>query len=123
MAACVLNAPLPVNHLPIQLCAIPSRMVIRPFVPADEPLPAGSTACTRAQCLANRVLDLGEPELREELARVVASLSDRHRGIEDVLLRRFHEVNGLMIAARPVSDDQAHLIGAYFCEEYSYKQR
>ena len=69
MAACVLNAPLPVNHLPIQLCAIPSRMVIRPFVPADEPLPAGRTQPVRAQCLADRVLDLGEPALHAELAR------------------------------------------------------
>ena len=112
---------LPLNHLPIQLRADPARVVIQPFVPADDPPPADSPERTRAQRLADRVLDLDEAEVREELARVVASLSDRHRGIEDVLLRRFHEVNGLMIAARPVSDDQAHLIGAYFCEEYSFE--
>lgn len=121
MAACVPNAPLSVNHLPIQLRADPARVVIRPFVPADEPLPPGGTQPTRAQCLANRVLDLGEPELHDELVRVIAALSDRHRGIEQVLLRRFHEVNGQMIAARTVSDAQALLIGAYFCEEYSFE--
>lgn len=111
----------PVNHLSIQLRADPARVVIRPFVPADDPLPAGSTALTRAQCLADRVLALTEPELRAELARVIATLSDRHRNVEDVLLRRYHEVNGLMIAARAVSSEQAHLIGAYFCEEYSFE--
>lgn len=111
----------PVNHLPIQLRADPARVVIRPFVPADEPLPPGSSEPTRAQCLADRVLDLSEPEFRDELARVITSLSDRHRNIEEVLLRRFHEVNGLMIAARPVSSEQAHLIGAYFCQEYSFE--
>lgn len=111
----------PVVHLPIQLRADPLRVVIRPFVPADEPLPPGSAEPSRAQCLADRVLALSQTDLREELARVIASLSDRHRGTEDVLMRRFHEVNGQMIAARPVSDDQAHLIGAYFCEEYSFE--
>jgi predicted GH43/DUF377 family glycosyl hydrolase len=113
--------PLSVNHLPIQLRADPSRVVIRPFVPADEPLPPGSTQTTRAQCLADRVLGLSEIELQVELVRVVAGLSERHRNIEDVLLRRFHEVSGQLIAARAVSDAQALLIGAYFCEEYSFE--
>jgi predicted GH43/DUF377 family glycosyl hydrolase len=121
MAARVPNTPLSPNHLPIQLRADPARVVIRPFVPAGEPVPAGSSKPTRAQCLANRVLELGEPELRKELARVIANLSDRHRVIEDVLLRRFHEVNGLMIAPCAVSDAQALLIGAYFCEEFSFE--
>lgn len=112
---------LPVIHLPIQLRADPSRVVIRPFVPADEPLPPCSTEKSRAQCLADRVLALSERDLRSELARVIASLSDRHRDIEEVLLRRYHEVNGQMIAAQPVSNMQAHLIGAYFCEEYSFE--
>lgn len=114
-------ANIPVHHVPIQLRADPSRVVIRPFVPADEPLPAGSAALTRAQCLADRVLALSPTELQHELARVIASLSDRHRGTQDVLLRRFHEVNGMRIAARAVNSEQAHLIGAYFCEEYSFE--
>ncbi len=111
----------PLHLVPIQLRADPARVVIRPYVPADEPRPAGSTALTRAQCLADRVLALSPAELQDELARVIASLSDRHRGVEDVLLRRFHEVNGMMIAARTVDSEQAHLIGAYFCEEYSFE--
>ena len=111
----------PVTHLSIQLRADPARVVIRPFVPADEPLLPGSAELTRAQCLTDRVLALTAAELRAELTRVIASLSDRHRNIEEVLLRRYHEVNGLMIAARAVSSEQAHLIGAYFCEEYSFE--
>ena len=111
----------PVNRLAVQLRADPARVVIRPFTPADDPPLEGSTARTRAQKLADRVLDLSDTEFREELARVIAGVSARHRGIEDVLLRRFHEVNGKMISARPVSSEQAHLIGAYFCEEYSFE--
>ena len=112
---------LPATHLPIQLRADPARVVIRPFVPADEPRPAGSTARTRAQGLADRVLGLSEDGLRDELARVIATLAERHRDIEALLLRRYHKVNGLLIAPDPVSSDQAHLLGAYFCEEYSFE--
>lgn len=116
-----MTSTVPVRYLAIQLRADTARVVIRPFTPADDPLPEGSTGKTRAQTLADRVLDLHEPEFRNELARVIASLSTRHRGIEEVLLRRFHEVNGQMISARPVNSEQAHLIGAYFCEEYSFE--
>jgi predicted GH43/DUF377 family glycosyl hydrolase len=112
-------APVPVIHLPILLRADPLRVVIRPFIPADDPLQPGSPG--RAQRLANRVLALSPDELGAELARVVGSLSDRHRGIEDVLQRRFDEVNGMMIAPGPANTAQAHLIGAYFCEEYSFE--
>lgn len=110
-----------VHHLAVQLRADPKRVVIRPFTPADDPLPAGSTGPTRAQSLADRVLDLPDAEFRCELARVLASLSARHRGIGDVLLRRFHEVNGQMISARPIGTERAQLIGAFFCEEYSFE--
>jgi hypothetical protein len=110
-----------VKHLPIQLRADPARVVIRPFTPADEPPPPGSSRQTRAQGLADRVFDLSDDDVGDELARVIASLSKRHRNISEVLLRRFHEVNGVMIAAREVRTDQAHLLGAYFCEEYSFE--
>ena len=98
---------LTVERLPLVLRANPSRVVIRPFVPADDPTPVGTSAISRAQCLADRVLALDPMELQTEWARVVASLADRHRNVEDVLMRRFHEVNGGMIAARAVSDAQA----------------
>lgn len=116
-----MTSSVPVHPLPIQLRADPSRVVIRPFIPADSPLLPGSIEKTRAQCLADHVLGLPEAALEAELTRVVASLTDRHRGIEDVLLRRFHEVNGPMIAPCEASRAQAHLIGAYFCEEYSFE--
>ena len=79
MAARVPIAPLSPNHLPIQLRADPARVVIRPFVPADEPLPAGRTQPVRAQCLADRVLDLGEPAVHAELARERCKIQLRAR--------------------------------------------
>ena len=108
-------------HLPIVLRADPARVVLRPFTPADDPPQPGSAIPSRAQGLANRVLALGKAELDEELARVITSLATRHRDVKDVLLRRFHEVSSDMIWAQPMSPAQQHLIGAYFCEEYSFE--
>ncbi len=105
-------------HLPIVLRSDATRVVLRPFTPSDDPAPPGPS---RAQGLANRVLTLPMAELEAELTRVIASLTDRHRGIEEVLLRRYHEVSGAMIAAEPLNRPQQLLIGAYFTEEYSFE--
>ena len=82
------------DHLQIILRPDPARVVIRPFVPADDPAPRDRP---RAQRIADRVRALTKTELTEELARVTAGLSERHRDVEAVLLRRYHEVNGLLI--------------------------
>jgi len=113
-----MDQEIPITHLPIVLRADPTRVVLRPFTPADDAPPPGET---RAQDLANRVLALPPAELDAEVERVLASLSDRHRGIEDVLLRRYHEVSGAIIAAQPMNRTQQLLVGAYFSEEYSFE--
>ncbi|CAN5138321.1 glycoside hydrolase family 130 protein [soil metagenome] len=110
-----------INHLPVQLRADPARVVLRPFIPADDPLPPGSSIATRAQGLAGRVMALPQRDLDEELTRVIVSMTDRHRNVEKVLMRRFQEVNGSLFAALTASTPQALLIGAYFCEEYSFE--
>jgi len=115
------NHSVPVNHLPIQLHADPARVVIRPFFPADETQPADCTRTTRAQGLANHVLAMSQIELEEAVAQVIGSISDRHRQMEEVLMRRFHEISGELIHVGPVSPLQAQLLGAYFCEEYSFE--
>ncbi|WP_244624684.1 glycoside hydrolase family 130 protein [Sphingomonas sp. So64.6b] len=101
--------------------ADPSRVVIRPFMPADDPPAFASAGCSRAQRVANRVLSLDETQLRHEWERVSDGLSNRHRDIEVILSRRFHEVNGLVIDPGSVTSTQALLIGGYFSEEYSFE--
>ncbi len=110
-----------VAHLPLLLKPDPSRVVIRPFAPADDDPEFASSDRTRAQRIADRVLALEPADVFEELHGIVATLSDHHRDVESVLLRRFHDINGLSIAAASVSDDQAHLIGGYFSEEYAFE--
>ena len=114
-------AIVPVTHLSIVLHADPTRVVIRPFTPADEPRPVGDASPSRAQALANRVLGLGPVELDEELARVIGTLSDRHREVEAVLLRRFDEINGTLFVVPPLGRSSALLLGAYFSQEYSFE--
>ena len=110
-----------ITHVPIQLRADPSRVVIRPFVPADDPVGLPSRPRPRAQRIVDRVLALDDTAIQAELDYVSASLADRHRDVEHVLRRRFHEINGLLIDHCPAKGGQALLIGAYFSEEYAFE--
>ena len=110
-----------ITHLPIALRADPTRVVIRPFFPADDDPANGSNGPTRSQRIADRILGLDDTDLAAETTRVVSDLSDRHANIEKILTRRFHEVNGLTINHCKVSADQTSLIGAFFSEEYSFE--
>ncbi|MFA6117923.1 MAG: glycoside hydrolase family 130 protein [Sphingomonas sp.] len=103
-------------HPAIHVTPDPTRLVIRPFAPAE---PDPSTG--RADRLADRVMALSDAALRDELYHVIAHLAERHRDIEQVLMRRFEAINGLIIANRPASAEQAQLIGAYFSEEYAFE--
>ncbi len=109
------------THLPITLRPDPSRVVIKPFAPAEDPPGYVSQGRPRAQRIADRVLALDSVSLAQELRRVTDRLTEHHRDAAHILLRRFHDVNGLMIDHCAVSNDQALLIGAYFSEEYSFE--
>jgi predicted GH43/DUF377 family glycosyl hydrolase len=110
-----------VSHAKILLQPDPTRVVIRPFIPAEDEPEFATAGCTRAQRIADRVLGLDPTDVTDELRDIVANLSEHHRDVERMLLRRYHEINGLSIAAASVSPDQAHLIGAYFSEEYAFE--
>lgn len=110
-----------VTRLPVLLRSDPARVVIRPYTPAADPKGFDQGDRPRAQRIADRVLALDEAELREELRRLLTDFSGRHRDVESVFLRRFQEVNGLIICKCEVSRDRALLIGAYFSNEYSYE--
>jgi predicted GH43/DUF377 family glycosyl hydrolase len=109
-----------ITHSRVILKPDPSRTVIRPFSPAD---PQGfvDKDHPRAQRIVDRVLALDDAALHDALKRVNGSLADRHANIEDSLLRRFHEIEGLTIDRNRIGQDQALLIAAYFSEEYSFE--
>ena len=109
------------THLPIALRADPSRVVIRPFVPAENPSSLTPPPRPRSQRIADRVLAMDQSSIRAELEQVAVNLADRHGDVQEVFQRRFHEVNGLLIDHCSVRAEQALLIGAYFTEEYAFE--
>jgi predicted GH43/DUF377 family glycosyl hydrolase len=109
------------NRLQVILRPDPTRVVIRPFMPADDQRPYADPDRSRAQRIADRVLKFGKSQVDDQLLRVTESLSQHHRDVPCVLLRRFHDVNGLVIDPPLINADQSRLIGAYFSEEYSFE--
>jgi predicted GH43/DUF377 family glycosyl hydrolase len=110
-----------VAHSKVILQPDPTRVVIRPFTPADDDAEVAASGSTRAQRIADRVLALDPADIAEELHGIIAMMSEHNRDVESVLLRRFHDINGLSIEATAVTPDQTHLIGAYFSEEYAFE--
>ena len=109
------------TKLPVALHSDPARVVIKPFVPAEEPIKKENRDCPRAQRMADRIVTMNEADLRIELRRVLASLADRYRDVETILTRRFQTVNGEIISKCSVTHEQELLIGAYFSEEYAFE--
>jgi predicted GH43/DUF377 family glycosyl hydrolase len=108
------------THSPLTLRADPSRTVIRPF-DLEDPAPFAVEGHSRAQRIVERVLTLDPVGLDAELGRVVNSLEERHLEVEQVLMRRFHEIAGLTVDRATLNREQSLLIGAYFTEEYSFE--
>lgn len=109
------------TKLPILLRPDPARVVIKPFLPAENSLIEDIDHQSRAQRIADRILALGPEDLSCELSRVLASLAERYRDIETILIRRYDSINGTIIAQSTISRDQSLLIGAYFSEEYAFE--
>jgi predicted GH43/DUF377 family glycosyl hydrolase len=109
------------TKLPVMLHPDPARVVIKPFVPAEDPPGYASKDRPRAQRIADRVLAMSEADLKTELTRVLASLADRYRDVETILTRRFQAVNADIIPKCSVTHNQELLIGAYFSEEYAFE--
>lgn len=110
-----------ITRLPVKLCPDPTRVVIRPFMPADDQAPYIDPDRSRAQRIANRILGLARPDISDQLGYFTNSLAQQHRDVSQVLMRRFHDVNGLVIDPGAIDEDQSRLIGAYFSEEYSFE--
>lgn len=90
-------------------------------MPADDQAPYIDPDKSRAQRIAVRLLGLETPAVADQLRHITDSLTAHHRDIPKVLLRRFHDINGLAIDPQAIEGDRSLLIGAYFSEEYSFE--
>ena len=108
------------KHLPLILRPDPSRTVVRPFSP-EYPGAFATPGKSRAQVIVDRILSLDEAEVTAERRTIIGSLDERHRDVDELLMRRFETMDGLTVDRSTLRRDQALLIGAYFSEEYSFE--
>lgn len=103
---------------PLRLNADPARVVVRPFHLAWQ---GNRSDPGRARRLVDQVLTLSDVEIGRALQQVMKNFEQRHWQTRKVFARRFAEVSKLLdLSPAGIGDRRKQLIGAYFCQEYSY---
>ena len=103
---------------PLRLKADPSRVVVRPFHLAWQ---GNRSDPGRARRLVDQVLTLSDQDIGRQLAQVMKNFETQHWQTRKVFLRRFSEISELLkLPIAGIGDKRQQLIGAYFCQEYSY---
>ena len=103
---------------PLRLKADPSRVVVRSFHLAWQGTQADPG---RSRRLVEQVMTLSDQEIGRQLQHVMANFEQRHWQTRKVFLRRFREISKLLnLSLAGIGDKRQQLIGAYFCQEYSY---
>jgi predicted GH43/DUF377 family glycosyl hydrolase len=87
-----------------------SRVIIRPFIPADV---------HRITTIIGRTLALTEDEVITQLQAVRQEFEARHFDVESVLQLHFEKVQQHIFTQRPLSRERQLLIGALFSGEYA----
>ena len=99
-----------------------TRVVIRPFVPGDDPTVADPARRSRIGRIIARIAELDEETCRCELQRILTSLAGRHANVEQVLLRRYHDLICPPVTSdAAITEERALLSGAFMSAEYSFE--
>jgi predicted GH43/DUF377 family glycosyl hydrolase len=92
--------------------------VVRPFHLAWQ---GNQSDPGRARRLVESVLTLDDREIGRQLRMVMQDFEQRHWQTRKVFLNRFKEICVLLnLSLEGIGDKRQQLIGAYFCQEYSY---
>jgi predicted GH43/DUF377 family glycosyl hydrolase len=103
---------------PLRLRADPSRVVVRPFHIGWQRNGSGPS---RTERLVGEVLSLSPGEAIDQLSTVLKDFELRHWQTRRVFLSRYDEIEAVLgLDGNAISDEKRQLIGAYFCQEYSY---
>ncbi len=103
---------------PLRLNADPAKVVVRPFHLAWQ---SSHSDPGRAKRLVDQVLTLSDVEIGRALQQVMKNFEQRHWQTRKVFERRFVEISNLLgLSSTGIGDKRKQLIGAYFCQEYSY---
>ncbi|MBI9070401.1 MAG: glycoside hydrolase family 130 protein [Melioribacteraceae bacterium] len=94
----------------IKLIADPKRVILRFFFPGN---------IKRANNIINKVLDLSEAEVKNQLEDVMKLFNNRHKNFTKVLKANFNLITKKVPVSIAVSEDCQLLTGSYFTSEYS----
>ncbi len=107
------------TKLDLELKPDPSRTVIRPFS-FDYPAAFKDGRPSRPEMVFDRIRKL-DPALRTRMLGLLEKpMNERHRGADQVFLRRFEDMRD-QIGEGVVDHDEKLLIGAYFSQEYAFE--
>lgn len=110
MASHLSSTNLPVERLPLQLNADPTRVLLRPY---------DSSGLEQARNIVSRALAVPESELPGLVESILHEFSDRHQFIRQRLRNRFQQIRHLMPTDDELSEERELLLGACFSSEYS----
>ncbi len=113
-----MNHPL-AHRLPFALHPDVRRVLIRPFLPGDEPRAHHPADVPRALKIMTRILSLPDSEVAADWKTLVRDFGARHPDLDSYFLRRFEAVKAWLPSDAAISKTRRKLIGAYFTHEYS----
>src|SRR5690554_5205632 len=87
-----------------------SRVITLPHIPSK---------ISRISNIIKEVLKLSADEAEQQLEETLLLFADRHRDLEELLMRHYDRVSEYVIKKETISRTQKLLIGAYFTMEYS----
>jgi len=100
----------PLRRHAVTLLPESSRVIIRPFIPAE---------IHRITTIIGRALALTEEEVERDLEFLRNDFASRHFNIEAVLMAHFELVKAKVFTQKPLSGPRQLLIGALFSGEYA----
>lgn len=110
------------RRLPVHIRSDPTRVLLRPYLPAIEPRDLDLTNASRAERIVTRVLEMERCQVAAELADTVRDFATRHKMLRSILGKRFEEVrNHVPPGTGHIAEERRLLIGAYFSHEYAFE--
>lgn len=110
-------AAVPVDRSALRLVADPTRLITKPYLPADQGPVVGPH--TRLELVIRRVLSLTPEQVRVTGEQLRTRFEGRHPDLDAVVGRGFSAVADFVPDVGNVSAEVRWLIGAYFTHEYS----
>ena len=108
--------PIPVTRTSGRIVPDPTRVIARPFAPADG---ASVDGHPRVERILSRILALSESEVTATLTTTHQRFAARHRDLPAIFEGNLAAVAAHVPRAGTLSADRQQLIGAYFTQEYS----